>query len=861
MSFVNVFYNTRGNKIHLWEEIEGERFYDEINWVPYVFLKTTKSDIHSIDGHPVARKDFNTHSDYYEFCKNNFENKNIYENNVRPEIQFLAEKYHEIPDDKLSVPKLRIYTIDIEVASEEGFPEAKDAKWPITLISIKDNQNKMVVTFGEKEYTGQKNKYYRHCKTETEILERFFNFVHKRPCDVYTGWNVYEFDLTYLIIRSMKLFGEGTSIYKKLSPIGIVRTWTGKKYGDLNIDIAGVHILDYMDIYKWYAPKPLEKYSLDFVAKYELGKTKLQYDYDDLKELYKNDWNTYVDYNVVDVDLVDDLEDKLGYIRLVQALSLLTKCPMKYYQAMTSLIEGALITHYRRNNMCAPIFMGGHQKSFPAAYVKEPQKGMHNWVIDIDIASSYPSHMIALNMSNETYFGRILEIPYGQMATYTKAREFPSFHMSKAGRIKEYKDKDLKKFNMALKRGLFAIAPCGSVFLTKKPGVIASVEKAVFYKRKDVKNQMKELRNEAAEMEDCPEKTEKQERAKELFALQWAIKILLNAVFGILAVPYSRYFNTNIAEAITSCGRHTILQSEKFVNEFFETDMDAKDMVAYIDTDSLFIKLGDYFEKTDADWLASDDSVKIDKILDFSVMLEEYVNERIFEETQKGDYNSQVDDFKIMFKQEIIAKSALFVKKKKYAYWVVNDEGTPADDLAVKGLEIVRSDSAEDIRVRLKHVYELIMKQAPEKELSDTLKKYQSELKNVSPEGIAANIGVNNIKKYIGTGKPIKRTPWHVRGVHNYRILLKELGIDKKYEQIHEGEKAKVVYLKPNTYDLDIMTFQKWPTEFDRYLTIDYDLMIDKFFMNKVGFLLNPMGKESLLRSKETENVFNAFFG
>jgi DNA polymerase elongation subunit (family B) len=844
MSFVNVFYNTRGNKIHLWEEIEGERFYDEINWVPYVFLKTTKSDIHSIDGHPVARKDFNTHSDYYEFCKNNFENKNIYENNVRPEIQFLAEKYHEIPDDKLSVPKLRIYTIDIEVASEEGFPEAKDAKWPITLISIKDNQNKMVVTFGEKEYTGKKNKYYRHCKTETEILERFFNFVHKRPCDVYTGWNVYEFDLTYLIIRSMKLFGEGTSIYKKLSPIGIVRTWTGKKYGDLNIDIAGVHILDYMDIYKWYAPKPLEKYSLDFVAKYELGKTKLQYDYDDLKELYKNDWNTYVDYNVVDVDLVDDLEDKLGYIRLVQALSLLTKCPMKYYQAMTSLIEGALITHYRRNNMCAPIFMGGHQKSFPAAYVKEPQKGMHNWVIDIDIASSYPSHMIALNMSNETYFGRILEIPYGQMATYTKAREFPSFHMSKAGRIKEYKDKDLKKFNMALKRGLFAIAPCGSVFLTKKPGVIASVEKAVFYKRKDVKNQMKELRNEAAEMEDCPEKTE-----------------ILNAVFGILAVPYSRYFNTNIAEAITSCGRHTILQSEKFVNEFFETDMDAKDMVAYIDTDSLFIKLGDYFEKTDADWLASDDSVKIDKILDFSVMLEEYVNERIFEETQKGDYNSQVDDFKIMFKQEIIAKSALFVKKKKYAYWVVNDEGTPADDLAVKGLEIVRSDSAEDIRVRLKHVYELIMKQAPEKELSDTLKKYQSELKNVSPEGIAANIGVNNIKKYIGTGKPIKRTPWHVRGVHNYRILLKELGIDKKYEQIHEGEKAKVVYLKPNTYDLDIMTFQKWPSEFDRYLTIDYDLMIDKFFMNKVGFLLNPMGKESLLRSKETENVFNAFFG
>jgi DNA polymerase elongation subunit (family B) len=672
--------------------------------------------------------------------------------------------------------------------------------------------------------------------------------MHKRPADVITGWNVYHFDLVYLVNRSKKLFGEETKVYHKLSPINNVRSWETKD-GDLNIDIAGVNILDYMDIFKWYSPDKLEQYTLDFVSSHVLKTGKLKYDFDDLKELYENDWQTYVEYNIVDVDLVDKLEDSLGYIRLVQALSLLTKCPMKFYAAMTQLIEGALLTYYRRNQMCAPALVGGKQKHFPAAYVKEPQKGMHEWLIDIDIASSYPAHIIALNMSTETYFGRILDFTYDVIAKYTRKRDFPEFHFSKFGHIKHYKNEDLEKFNSALDRGLLAIAPCGSVFTTSKPGVIAAVEKAIFYKRKDIKDHMKILRNSAAKMEKCPEQSQKLERANELFSLQWAVKILLNAMFGITAVPYSRYFNTNIAEAITSCGRHTILQSEKFINEYFAAQGVEEDMVAYIDTDSLFIRLGHYFEGME-DFENADDQGKIAIILSFSAQLEKMVNDRIFHETQIGDYNSQVHDFKIMFKQEIIAKTALFVKKKKYAYWVVNDEGTPTDKLAVKGLEIVRSDSAEAIRTRLKHVYELIMKKAPEEELKETIKKYKAELYDVTPEEIAANIGVNNINKYLQSGRPMKGTPWHVKGVHNYRLLLKNFGLESKYEDIHEGVKAKVVYLKRNPYLVETVTFQKWPEEFSKRLAINYELMIDKFFVKKIGFLLEPMNKMDLLNTE-----------
>ena len=584
MSFKNIYYNHKMNKIHLWEEINGESFYDSIDWSPYVFLKAKNSNIHTIYGDPTIKKEFDSYVEYKDFCKENSGNPNVFENLIKPETQFLAERYYKIPDDEISIPNLLIYSLDIEVNNKEGFPKAMKAKWPVVLISVLNNKTKRTTTFGERPYTGQKDIDYIHCKNERDLLDRFYNFINHNPPDVITGWNVYHFDITYLIQRSRKLFGSETNIFQKMSPINTIRIWNNNKYDELLFDIAGINVLDYMDMFKWYSADKLERYGLDFVCTHVLKTGKLKYNFDDLRELYSSDWNTYVDYNTVDCELVDRLESKLGYIRLVQSLSLLCKCPMKYYQAMTQLIEGALLTYFRRNNMCAPSFLGGSQKHFPAAYVKEPQTGMHNWVIDIDIASSYPSHIITLNMSNETYFGRILDLNYDKVVELTAKRKFPEFKLSKDGIIKKYSGENLEKFNKALGRGLLAIAPCGSVFTTMKPGVIAAVEKAIFYKRKEVKSRSKILANEAVILDDGnPEKAPKIERSKELYSLQWAIKILLNAMFGITAVPYSRYFNTNIAEAITSCGRHTILQSEIFVNELLNNpDNKLKDILTQI---------------------------------------------------------------------------------------------------------------------------------------------------------------------------------------------------------------------------------------------------------------------------------------
>lgn len=903
--FKNVYYDTRKSVIHLWEQINGENLKTEIDWTPYLFVPSTEEDrdAKTIFGKPVQKKTFQTFYNYSKFLEEH-KKPSLSENNVRNEIQFLAERYYGIPDEDMYVPKLKVYYFDIETSSNEGFPDVQNPQDPITLISVRDSITGTTYTFG---YDNINNKYYGghsaidydipedvkyfRCQDEETLMKRFFNFMYKFPCDVLSGWNIWAFDLPYIVNRAIVLFGEeeGRKLYSKMSTINRVSVWKAKKYTDvLNIDIAGMTILDYYDVYKWYG-KNLERYTLEYVSQTELGVGKLSNPYDNLNDLADREWSRFTDYNVIDCKRVNDLEDKLGYIKMIQALSLLCKSPMRNYNAQTQLIEGLMITYYRRNGLCAPYFAGGEQAPFAAAHVKEPQKGMHEWVVDIDITSSYPSHIIALNMSVETFFGRITRMEEAAVVDYTKKRSFPSFKMSreKEGKweLEEFDGIKLKKFNAALKKGLLAIAPCGSVFTTKTPGVVAKVEKAVFFKRKEVKGKKSEWHDKAQECELEEDKKDCLEKKMQAHSLQLALKIMMNAFFGILSVPYSRYFNTHIAEAITSCGRHTIKQGQHFCNDLlngnshiendsfafefdhilevlqadWEFNTDRNDYVCYIDTDSLFVKLGQWVRDIKSSiWDELDDDEKIELIKDISAMMEKYIDSRIFNETQLQDYNSQVHDFKIAFKQEIIAKTALFVKKKKYAYWLLNDEGKPTNKIKVTGLEIVRSESAEAIRPRLTHIMEMIMKQEDDEKIASQIRKYKKELRELDPEALAANIGINNIRKYLGSGSPLKGTPWHVKGVHSYRMLLKELDIVNKYDDVHEGVKAKVIYIKKNPYNLKTVTFNEWPKEFDSIIQYDPEIMIDKFFVKKIRLLLEPIRKEAIIDRDET--AFKSFF-
>jgi len=279
---------------------------------------------------------------------------------------------------------------------------------------------------------------------------------------------------------------------------------------------------------------------------------------------------------------------------------------------------------------------------------------------------------------------------------------------------------------------------------------------------------------------------------------------------------------------------------------------------------SLYININNFILdniKNGDNWTLLSDEEKIKYVMEISKIIEDHVNDKTYNETQLIDYNSQVKDLKITFEQEKIAKTALFIKKKKYAVWCVNEEGISVDKISVTGLEVVRSDSSQIIREKLKNILEMIMKSKSDKELMDIIDKNKKELKDIYPEEIAANIGVNGIDKYIIDGKSIKGTPWHVKGVANYRRLLRELKIEDKYEDIYESIKAKVVYVKKNPFDIETITFHRWPKEFDKILEVDHETMVSKFFLKKIGFLLEPIGKINLIEtSQKREEVLNSFF-
>ncbi len=288
-----------------------------------------------------------------------------------------------------------------------------------------------------------------------------------------------------------------------------------------------------------------------------------------------------------------------------------------------------------------------------------------------------------------------------------------------------------------------------------------------------------------------------------------------------------------------------------------------KTYISYIDTDSLFIKLGEFIEDMGISkdkWNKLDQKIKTKYLLKLSKAIENDVNEKSYNQTQCIDYNclASKDYFCIIFKQEIICSNILHIAPKMYVFHVVNDEGFDTDRIDAKGIEIVRSNSPKAFRESLKSFVEKVLKSSNDEELIDYIEKSKKSFYSAKPEDVSTNIGVNNITKYVTEdNKYGKGTPYHIKGVANYRYLLENMGIENKYQPIAEGDKCKVVYVKKNKHGIKVITYYKWPSEFKKNgILVDYDTMIEKYFTLKAEILLTPMNKVSILDDKDMIDEF-----
>ena len=823
-------------KFILFRGVENDkRVRRKIEYNPTFYLQSQEqSEFTTLAGEYVKPIQPGTISDCREFLERyeSVDNFPIFGNN-RYEYAFIADHY---PDDILwDINKVTIAYLDIEVGSENGFPEPRDANESITAITIKLKGNYFV--FGCGDYIKHRDDvHYAKCRDEHDLIRRFIDFWTRFHPDVISGWNIKTFDIPYLVNRITKLLGEDEA--KKLSP------WNRLSLREAMImnrehqvyEMLGIATLDYIELYRKFTYSQQESYRLDNIAHVELGEKKLDYsEFETLHQLYKQDYQKFIEYNIKDVELVEKLEDKMKLIEL--ALTLAYDNKVNYDDVFTQVrMWDAIIYNYllRKKIVIPQLSHSTKSSQYEGAYVKDPIFGMHEWVASFDLNSLYPHLIMQYNISMETLVEPKL---YND-----NMRGFISnCNVSVNSLLNQEVDTSI------LKDLGVTVTPNGQLFRTQEQGVLPEIMDSMYKDRTRYKKLAIEAKKKIETvLEDKNQVTYLEKQVARYNNLQLAKKVTLNSAYGALGNQYFRFFDTRIAEGITTAGQLSIRWIEKKINQYMNNLLktDDVDYVIASDTDSIYLNMGPLIKKLYPDTSDTKKVIKfMDKVCDDKIQpfidasyeeLKEYVN--AFQQRME-------------MKRESLADKAIWVAKKNYILNVYNSEGVAyaKPKLKMMGISAIRSSTPSACRAKIKEAINLIMTES-ENELHKFIEKFRVEFKALSVEDIAFPRSVNGLKEYADAAHIFKKgTPIHVKGALVYNHLLREMNLTKRYQEIKEGEKIKFVYLKqPNIYNNNTLAFLSGiPKQLDAEQYIDYDLQFEKSFLEPLDIILSSINWKS----------------
>ena len=735
---------------------------------------------------------------------------------------YIADKFQG--DIEFNQKLIKTASLDIECECEDGFPDPMIAGEKVNAISIKPFGKECVVFgIGPWEHDRTDVIYY-NCKNEAALLIEFIKYWRKESFDIITGWNVNSFDITYLCNRIDKILGEDE--HKKLSPWNQsdVREFVAQGYQkNMVYNLYGINVLDYLELYRKHTFVNQESYRLDHIANVELGKGKLDYsEYGNLHTLYRQDYAKFLEYNVQDAVLVEQLEEKLGLIELVQTMSYNAKCNYNDTFGMVKYWETIIYNFLKEQNIQTPPqrLKTGNDKNKPiiGAYVKEPLVGGHNWVVSFDLNSLYPHIIMQYNISPEKMVkGYKEDVSIDRLLN---------------------KQCDLSY----LKQQNNTVCPNGTKFTRDRQGFLPELMEKFYDERRMWKKKMIEYQVERESCKDAKRRRQLDTLIKRAYNNQQVRKIALNSAYGALANQYFAFFSIDLAEAITTSGQLIIQWSERTINEFMNKTLgtEDEDFVIAMDTDSVYITMDKLVKKVMPE---ETDKGKIIDFLNKSEGMFEKVLAEGFDDL--AEYTNAFQQ-KMEMGREVIADRGIWTAKKRYILNVHDNEGVrlAQPKLKMMGIETAKSSTPQWVRSRLTDAFKVVMG-GTEEDLWEFVENARKEFRNLPPEEVAFPRGCKGLVQYADSTKIYsKGTPIHVRGSLLYNHHLKKKNIDRRYEMIKNGEKIHFSYLTtPNPINENVISFTNvLPRELDLHRFIDYDMQFDKAFVDPLKVVISLIG-------------------
>lgn len=832
--YKNVFYDRQTRMIHLWDSTIG---YKKFKYKKYAYIRDDNGEYKTIFGESVKKITFWEEGVH-----------DLYESDVSPEVRTLVDLYYDYPDNEY--PEHNILAFDIEVDTSNKLPDVEIADNEITGISYFDYTAKKYTSLildKEGKVQNQEIDSFDHpvelfvFNDESNLLEEFIIKWKTIEPSIVTGWNVDGFDVPYLLRRLVRIFGQ--DIAYMLSPINKII------YSDFRrrFTIAGVAVLDYLELYKKFTFTQKPSYRLDAIANDELGKGKIEFE-GTIQSLYERDINKFIEYNINDVELVVGIDNKRKLLDLVIGISHKGKIPYEDIYFSSRYLEGAILSDLKKKKLVSnnkPYKDISESKKFVGAFVKTPIPGKYDWVFDLDLTSLYPSIIMSLNISPDTKIGKILNWdPNTYMSDENIQYQLYSFDVDKSIEISKT---DLK---LMLEKDKYTIASNGVIYLPSsiKLGVIPEILNKWFNERVKYKNLMKKYGKSGD--------AKKYEFYDKLQVIQ---KTLLNSLYGVLGLPIFRYYDLDNASAVTITGQRIIKFSEYKANEFYMNTLNEeklKDRVQYIDTDSIFLSASDYLTYKKID-INQDFKTLQPHITKFVNNIQKYINSA-YDDFAKTELNIY-DKHRFEIKQELICKSGIWVAKKRYGLLVVNREGIEERRLDVKGLDSVRSSFPIVFKGFMEKLLEDLLDGVDQKIVDKNLLEFEDNLNDVSLLNIARNTSINDIRKYTEVAdeneyyksnifSTIKKgTPAHVKAAIAFNDLLIYHNLLSKYNKIDNGEKIKWVYLKNNSYGLEALAFRGYedPPKILDFIEkyVDRQKIFERELKGKIQDILASIGK------------------